>query len=328
MAHDLLPCQTPRLPPSHPGDSSSMWTAMLLLEVMIYGSYSTLVNLSEEDGHLPYSSASVILLIEVAKFVISFCLYFGEMQRDQFQMPKLAPAALVSYAVPAVLYAFNNNISLLMNQQMDPTTYQVLNNMKIATTALLYRFIIKRPIKRPQWVAICLLMVAGVCDSYGGYDSGSTPGSSSHIFITLPGLLMMTLYCSVSGVAAVYTEYILKKQLTMSLHVQNMLLYSYGFLLNLAAFVWQRRQTGGEVRGGLLAGFSLTTLVIIITQAFNGLIMSVVMKHGSNLTRLFIISGAMLVSTLSSVLFLGTTINAYFLLAAFIVSGAVYLYHQ
>jgi len=63
-------------------------------------------------------------------------------------------------------------------------------------------------------------------------------------------------------------------------------------------------------------------------QAFNGLIMSVVMKHGSNLTRLFIISGAMLMSTLMTYFVFHTVINMFFLLAAVLVIIAIYLYHR
>ena len=68
--------------------------------------------------------------------------------------------------------------------------------------------------------------------------------------------------------------------------------------------------------------------VCIVLQATCGLIMSVVIKHGSSLTRLFIISGAMLVSTTWSVLLLGTPITLHFLFAASLVTLAVYLYHR
>ena len=51
--------------------------------------------------------------------------------------------------------------------------------------------------------------------SYGGFHS-KIQNEPQQIYITLQGLLMMSSYCFISGLAAVYTEYILKKQLTVS----------------------------------------------------------------------------------------------------------------
>ena len=56
--------------------------------------------------------------------------------------------------------------------------------------------------------------------------------------------------------------------------------------------------------------------------------MSLVMKHGSNITRLFIISGAMLTTTVLSVIILGTVLNGFFIVAVVLVMMAVYLYHM
>ncbi|KAH3842943.1 probable UDP-sugar transporter protein SLC35A4 [Dreissena polymorpha] len=321
---DVLPRHTqPTLAPR----MSFMWVGMLLTGSWIYGSYSILVNLSQVNGQIPFSSAAVILMIELTKFLISFAMYMPEF-RQSFRLPHVSVRTALSYSVPAVLYAFNNNIALYINEEMDPATFQVLSNLKIVTTALLYRVVIKRVISVPQWLAIFLLVLAGMCDGYGGLETKSKSGARTEVFITVQGLVMLLAYCSVSAVAAVYTEYILKKQLMTSLHVQNMVLYTYGCVLNITAILWQRQILNQGTKQGLFSGFSVYTWLIIITQAFSGLIMSVVFKHGSNLTRLFIISGAMLVSMVMSILILGTTLNVYFVIAAVLVTFAIYLYHQ
>ena len=56
--------------------------------------------------------------------------------------------------------------------------------------------------------------------------------------------------------------------------------------------------------------------------------MSVIMKHGSNITRLFVISSAMLVTTGLAVVILGTVINVFFAISALCVVVAIYLYHR
>lgn len=306
---------------------NSLWTFMLVFETIIYGSYSILVNLGKENGILPFKSGSVVLLIELTKLMTSCMLFIPEFVGAGYKIPRIPWVALTSFSVPAVLYTFNNNIAIHMQLQMDPTTFQVLNNLKIATTALLYKLIIKRNISRPQWIALVLLTFAGVCDSYGGFVEQKLEHHTYQIFITVTGILMMLTYCSVSGLAAVYTEYLLKRRRSASLPLQNILLYAYGTFLNGLTFIWQTGSLEGEDKG-FFQGFSIYTWLIVFTQASNGLIMSVVMKHGSNLTRLFIISGGMLTSTVLSMFVFGTVINMYFIIAAVLVITAIYLYHH
>jgi len=56
--------------------------------------------------------------------------------------------------------------------------------------------------------------------------------------------------------------------------------------------------------------------------------MSAVMKHASNITRLFLISCAMLVATTLSVLIFHLQLNVYFCLAFAVVVLAVFLYYR
>lgn len=308
------------------GLPDAKWMIMLVVEVFIYSSYSILVHMSKVGGKIPFSSSSLVLLTELLKLMISFVMYFPELSSNSYKFPHVSVMMCLPFAVPAVLYCFNNNIALHMQLQMDPTTYQVLCNLKIACTALMYRCIIRRHLSATKWIALTLLMGAGICDSYGGFHS-KVQNEPQHIFITPQGLGMMTSYCMISGLAAVYTEYILKKQLTLSLHVQNMLLYIYGLILN--GSTWMVQNYASEDQdSSFLKGFSVYTWLIVITQAFNGLIMSVIMKHGSNITRLFVISSAMLVSTSLAVFVLGTIINVFFVTSAVFVILAIYLYHR
>lgn len=305
---------------------ATVWSLMLVVETIIYGSYSVLVNLGKEDGKIPFKSGPVVFLIEFTKLMTSCVLYIPEFKKQNYLFPSIPWKTLLSFSIPALLYTFNNNVAIYMQLHMDPTTFQVLNNLKIASTALLYRVIIKREISKPQWIALSLLMLAGVCDSYGGFVDKKLEHAPSQIFITVTGLLMMLLYCTVSGLAAVLTEYLYKRVIT-SLHLQNILLYGYGTGLNGITMLWQNL-TYDDVGGGFLTGFSVYTWLVVLTQASNGLIMSVVMKHGSNLTRLFIISGGMLTSTVLSMFVFGTEINVFFIIAAMLVSTAIYLYHH
>ncbi|KAL4227691.1 hypothetical protein ACF0H5_013126 [Mactra antiquata] len=322
----LLPYYGSKVTSGNNNKIMPLWILMLTLEIVIYGSYSILVNLSKENDKLPYKSGSVVLIIELTKLMLSIVMFIPEFIKQDYSFPRIKWSMLASFAIPAILYTFNNNVSLHMQLQMDPTTFQVLNNLKIATTALMYKLIIKRTITRTQWIALSLLTIAGVCDSFGGLGVEDNIG---HVYITWYGLVAMVIMNIFSSVAAVHTEFILKQSFNVSLHFQNILLYIYGVIFNTITFLWQSSsiEDKGQEQDSFFKGFSGFTWLIILNQASSGLIMSVVMKHGSNLTRLFIISGGMLTSTLLSILVFSTEINIFFLIAALLVTVAIYLYH-
>ncbi|XP_067665106.1 probable UDP-sugar transporter protein SLC35A4 [Haliotis asinina] len=304
-----------------------LWGVLIVTEVFIYSSYTILAHLCLVEGKLPFRSSSVVLSTEVVKIVLSVAMLLPELRRGDITVPSVANC--LPFLVPAVLYCINNNLSVYMQVHMDPTTYQILGNMKVATTAVLYRIVIQRPLTNVQWMSLGVLSIAGILDSYGGMQArGST--WSGEMRLTVAGLIMMFIYCCISGLAGVYTEYILKRHYQTSLNVQNTLLYTFGIVLN--GGMWTVQEAwGGKEEGGrvdLFEGFTFKTWAVVMSSAFNGLIMSVIMKHDSNITRLFIISCAMLVTTLLSVAIFQLTLNMYFVLAFILIIVALYMYHR
>uniref|UniRef100_A0AAV2MJ14 Uncharacterized protein n=1 Tax=Knipowitschia caucasica TaxID=637954 RepID=A0AAV2MJ14_KNICA len=79
---------------------------------------------------------------------------------------------------------------------------------------------------------------------------------------------------------------------------------------------------------GFMEGYTLIVWTIIAGQAVNGLLMSVVLKHGTGITRLFVISCSMLVNALMSWAVLGLQITPIFLLPVTMIGLAAYLYYS
>ncbi|NXK92318.1 S35A4 protein, partial [Formicarius rufipectus] len=292
------------------------WAPMLLLSVAIYGSHAPLLTLCKVDGAMPFSSTSVVVLVELTKLALSLLSLAG---------PREPLVAAVSwrhaapFALSALLYAANNNLVVHMQLFMDPSTFQVLSNLKICSTALLHSLLLRRRLGARRWLALLLLLGAGVSYSCGGLRGPGQPGGT-RLHITPVGLLLLAVYCFISGLSAVYTEAILKAQ-ALPLGLQNVFLYFFGVLLNLGGSLW----SGTE--GGFLRGFSPWVLVVVLGQALNGLIMSVVMKHSSNITRLFIISCSILVNALLSVALFDLQLTPLFFVAVACIGLAVHLYY-
>ncbi|XP_070541746.1 probable UDP-sugar transporter protein SLC35A4 [Ptychodera flava] len=316
--HPLLRHGTARAIPT------CIWQILLASGILIYGSHAILLNLCKVDGKIPFNSSAVVLLIEFHKLLFSVVMFAPEVVSQGLRLPHWRHCVL--FAVPALLYCINNNIVVHMQLYMDPASFQVLSNLKIASTAILYRYIIRRRLTRLQWMSMWMLMFAGICNSYGGLQFSQSPHPASEIYITLYGLILMILYCTISGLAGVYTEYILKKNYQLSLHLQNILLYIFGLFMNYFTYISTTWNASSE--SGFFQGFTALTFIIVMTQAANGLIMSAVMKHTSNIIRLFIITCAMLVTTTLSMLLFNLQLNVYYWIAFVLVFLALLLYHK
>ncbi|KFP80506.1 putative UDP-sugar transporter protein SLC35A4, partial [Acanthisitta chloris] len=293
------------------------WALMLLLSVAIYGSHAPLLTHCKVDGVIPFSSASVVVLVELTKLLLSLLFLLARHREPLGSAVSWRHAA--PFALSALLYAANNNLVVHMQLFMDPSTFQVLSNLKIVSTALLYSLLLRRSLGRRRWLALLLLLAAGLSYSWGGLQGSGSP-SEMHLHITPVGLVLLCVYCLISGLSAVYTEAILKSQ-ALPLSLQNIFLYFFGVVLNLMGYLWSGNQ------GGFLEGFSSWLLLVVLSQALNGLIMSVVMKHSSNITRLFIISCSILVNALLSVAFFNLQLTLLFFVAVTCIGLAVHLYY-
>jgi probable UDP-sugar transporter A4 len=155
-----------------------------------------------------------------------------------------------------------------------------------------------------------------------------TKSNMQRMYIRPLGLPMIFLYCTLSGLAGVYNEWIIKKYYSESLHLQNIYLYTYGTLLNMIPAIGIPLLTSQSFNQlNLFKGFSIYTWLIILTQALNGLFMSVVIKHTSNIIRLFVISFSLIVTTVLSVIIFDLALNVYFFASFISMMFALWLYY-
>lgn len=299
----------------------AQWVALFALMVLIYGSHAPLISLTKVDGQVPFSPSSCVVMIEFAKLFVSLLTLLLSGDGASVLVPP--PLVLVApYSVPALLYALNNNLVVLMQAHMDPSSFQLLSNLKIACTALLYSSCLGKRLRPAQCSALGLLMIAGFSHTYFSLElDDAEHGQSSGLHITAWGLLLMVVYCFVSGLAAVYTEWMLKSQ-KLPLSLQNLYLYVFGVAINGISLALSVRS-----EKGFLEGYSGLAWLIVAGQAANGLLMSVVLKHGSGITRLFVISCSMLVNVVLSWAFLGLQLTPFFLIPVCMIGLAAYLYY-
>ena len=334
--------------------NSMIWGTFLIAQILSYGAYPILINLSKSNGKIQYSTTAMNFLVEFFKLAFSFGCYFvlkfqhkmnlqsrfyDNLEKAKQEEEKLEFSLKTSlyYLLPAFLYFINNNLVIFMLHQMDSATFQVLGNLKILTTAVLFYFIMGKNLSRLKWLSLFLLFIAGIFYVFGNLKSkdpgvnGSFDLLLDDMYITHLGILMIIVYSFISGFSGVYSEYLLKVNFKNTIHTQNIYLYTFGTVFNLLTAytsVEVSPDSMSLISFSIFNNFNAYTWAVIFSQVFTGFAMSIVMKHSSNITRLFIISASLIVTTVLSVLFFNLNLNFYFYAAFFAILIAIYFYLQ
>ena len=202
---------------------------------------------------------------------------------------------------------------------VDPPAYQILKNLNIISTGILYRIFLKKKLNSVQWSALILLTL-------GCTTSQLNTASDNVLSTPTSGVFLAIIMALLSGAAGVYTELIIKKRPQRSINVQNFYLYIFGIVFNMMAILVY--DNSGVMEKGFFFGYRGITFVMILNHALSGLAVSMVMKYANNITKVYSTSVAMLLTTLVSIPLFGFEISLPFMLGSGVVTVAVFLHSQ
>ena len=252
----------------------------------------TIASLKDEDGGLPYNTASLVLFVEFVKCVISFG-YLAKGSGGHAEDQDLSAAVTstikdlqaieftkyVRYAVPGLCYCINNNLYYLILANMPAANFQMLQNIRVVMTGVTFRFLLQRMLSNRQWAASFVLLFGCML---GQYHPEDTAEANPDEVVTVFGYTLVAIYLCISVFASVYCELLLKKE--PNLHLSNIQLYSWGCIFSIFALIYQ----GSTEEGGLFKGWDLPhTWAIMILQIGQGLTVSRVMKYLDSIYKLF-----------------------------------------
>lgn len=181
---------------------------------------------------------------------------------------------LLLFGAPSLLYFVNNNVAFWCLHFLDPGSYAVLIQLKVATTAVAFRaaFGRTRPIGARRWAALLLLLL-------GCAASQLRTSVRETLAQPLMGYVLVLTQCTISAVASIYTEWLLKRS-SQSIYLQNLQMYVYGTLFGLAALA-----SKGLTPVDLIEGWNAAAFVSMGLLAFSGLTVSAIMKYGKKRVR-------------------------------------------
>ncbi|CAI2347253.1 unnamed protein product [Caenorhabditis sp. 36 PRJEB53466] len=280
-----------------------------------------------------YLSSTAVVCAEVIKLITCiFVIYrntgyrvtgmLAEMNREIFATPQTRSDSL-KVAVPAIMYVIQNNLLFFALKKLDAATYQVTYQLKILTTAIFSVTMLGKSLHRYNWLAL-LLLTAGV--ALVQYPSGDAkPSAPVHdASDNILGLGAVLAACFSSGFAGVYFEKILKTS-KVSLWIRNIQLAFFSVFGSF--FVCWLYDWEAISEDGFLRGYNKIIWIVVLLQAYGGLVIALVVKYADNILKGFAVSLSIILSSFTSWLVLGDlTITTTFAIGATIVIFATFLY--
>ena len=141
------------------GLDSSLKQGIFGAYVGLWVSSHLLVYSSERTGAPPFNATSVVLLTEAVKLAMAVGLYLWN-DGNAAQLTRATAESLpllLKYTVPAALYCVYNNLVYVNLTEFDPGTYNVLMQLRIVMTGLLYQWLFSKRLGRNQWYSIGLI---------------------------------------------------------------------------------------------------------------------------------------------------------------------------
>jgi len=137
----------------------------------------------------------------------------------------------------------------------------------------------------------------------------------------------LVLSVFVSAITSVINCRVLQRG-SCSLHMQNMLLYSQGFIFNLAFYMSGLNATGkGMASQGFFDGYANFFVIwVLISQSFMGLVISAVYKYGDAIVKCLAAAVQSAILLVFDAMLFGYTFNIQSIMGAGIVVATTYTY--
>ena len=203
-------------------------------------------------------------------------------------------------------------------QAVDPTTFQLLSQMKTIFTGLLFRVFLGRHLSGAQYLALVTL----AC----GTATSQIPSAAHPLgHASVHGLILSLVSCALSAFGGIYSEKLLKKRPSASIHWQNMQLYAWGVAFNALGFAIK---DGGSLANGWSTGYeSGWAWAVVLCNACNGLAISAVLKFADNIARVYAHALAMVATMLVSVHLFAAPITPQLIIAIVLVGTSTLQYN-
>jgi len=277
------------------GGYYSVQAVALCAQLLLASSISLLTQATiSQEGTYKYKTMTVPLFAELGKLGVSILLFFtAYVQSNGKMLVEFSHRTVFTAAVPGALYFLSNNLNFIIIRELGASNFQLLNNLKVLTTAFFFRLIMKVDLNGLQWRMLLLLTI-------GCLVSQSNQRSGQHFLIgSVLGYTLKIINSCLTAIGSVYCEKFLK-HIPNNFHFQNILLYAWGSLFAIFALLIE-----GEIFSDgmiIVRGHTWLTFLLICSYTFGGIATSAVIKYLDSIAKTFAATGSsFLVATVSIV---------------------------
>jgi len=255
--------------------------------------------------------STVVMTQEILKVVISACVLFGgnkDTRKKALKGWNLKTALMIG-GLPAALYCVQNMAALMAYQNLEPLTFNVLNQTKTLSAALCCYLIMGKKQSKAQMASLVILLSSALIIekvislsapfvSFGG--GGGVAATATQHFTQ--GVAPILLASFISGLAGALAQ----KNLQSSSgdakggrnpYLFNMEMNSASALILAASLLFSA--DGTRIRAaGFFDGWTPQTWIPIITNALGGIIVGLVTKHAGAVRKGFALIFGILISGL------------------------------
>ena len=276
-------------------------------------------NSKDSKGHYKYNESTMVLLVEVVKLVFCSIVFLIQYSSTPIskkpQLVSLSFCQSLHFLVPAILYAASNTFVYIGMSYISAAFFHVFGNIRILTAGLLYRIMMKRQQSDIQWLSMVLIAAGALLSS-----SDEKKGDSENPILGFVFIISMTVF---STSASIYSEKYFKKTQELSIFFQNMVLYSYGILVNVIILAFKY-----DSSKGLFEGFDQAGLFVLLVQSTMGVSLSFIFKYLDNIVYVISLVVSMFFTAVFSAFYSDFTFSLNFVAALIVVTIGIYFFYR
>jgi len=329
----LIQPQPSAAPADSPGISNFMRMAILLAVTVQNTGYALVRRYSR--GHLGerYSTSSVLLVMEVAKIALSAQqIAFGKHPSDVPDGSALSKYWFLimhswKMVVPAVTYLVMNIMGFVALQHLDASTFSIIAQMKVFTTAVFSVLILGRKLHMRKWRALTTLVLGVILISNEAMPKASSSAvhdASSAEKLRSFAIGMAASFGDVvlSGFVSIYFEMVIKsKTETFSVWDRNLQLAFWSMLIYTPIMIHDRPSDP-------FGGWSWVTLLCAAVGALGGVLVALSIKYTDSIMKTIATTGSIVLTTALNASFLGGPFTLPIWTGALIVVVSVFNYND
>jgi len=268
-------------------------------------------------GGYDFNVNCVYFFAELLKLIVavSWCASCLWLSADAAYDPRSFDRTdVLAYALPALCFFVQNNLSFVALQHMTASAFQLLLNLRIVVVGGLTVTVLHRPLNSVEWIAIGMLTIGAM-----QYQLASAVAAKP-FSVDATGICMLAVIVTCAAASNIYTQKVMQQKMAQPLMVQNAVLYAWGLAFNAANWAWSAR---AQPAFGAMGGWQLASIAF---YAVFGLTISAIIKHFGSLARTFINTAAICLTAVLDVTMFGETITVLQATAFAIIFIAVCLY--